>query len=564
MITTLDASAKISPSGLLPPEIENDPNISKPSEVLGGVALARTQTNCLVCNLSPYDRVESYDRFQTRHYLLENSGIIEYLLSRRRGERSAYSARPNRPRSLINITHLDEARGQVVYRRASADKSDELFTWQWNDVVTMYAGPEGVSTDSNATGRFSSPIIYFAPGSPRRWHSHSSPQPCVVYDSDSRRFYTIDFKRQIVRKGPEIEDSSVQPVDAGLLARTELFRPTQFYLPSTKSSSARLPVHVSKESGLSLPIPEDELKDIELMPIPKDDLKDGVYERILNDLLNNYSRLLIVNSSGRIDLLDLRKLTLTGPVGYLPRPRTLFGWDSSSPRHLMDYDVERISLVPAAAARDSRIKTGLIGLVAVSVSRQGMWTSVAVFDDKGNKIKSASSEAGLFDKPLNTMLTLTKYLFESLHPPALTLASFFTAYSFEARSSHRALFLMPNSFAAMVRDREGNMFFTLLIVLLVMLPGLALAGLLGCKVVKDASRLGLSLSARRCWLAATIAFGFAGYITYRLTRARVTLVTCANCGKPRRPDLETCHQCGGKWDVPELTPPAWRVLGGTE
>jgi uncharacterized OB-fold protein len=57
-----------------------------------------------------------------------------------------------------------------------------------------------------------------------------------------------------------------------------------------------------------------------------------------------------------------------------------------------------------------------------------------------------------------------------------------------------------------------------------------------------------------------IAFGLSGYITYRLTRPRETLVTCANCGKLRRPDMNKCHRCGSKWHVPELTPPTWRVL----
>jgi hypothetical protein len=155
---------------------------------------------------------------------------------------------------------------------------------------------------------------------------------------------------------------------------------------------------------------------------------------------------------------------------------------------------------------------------------------------------------------------ITKYIFESLHPPVLMLASFFTAYSFNARSTHRALFLMPNSFVAMARDYEGNIFYMLLIVLLLMLPGIMFACILGWRVWRDAAIIGLSNKARQIWLAGTLVFGLPGYITYRLTRPRVTLVTCANCGKTRRPDTEKCHHCGSKWVVPELTSPAWRVL----
>jgi len=193
-----------------------------------------------------------------------------------------------------------------------------------------------------------------------------------------------------------------------------------------------------------------------------------------------------------------------------------------------------------------------------------MWTSVAVFDKDGNKIKTAHSKSTFFDAPGGPVSTITKYIFESLHPPVLTLASFFTAYSFEARSSHRALFLMPNSFVAMARDYEGNVFYMLLLVLLLMLPGILFAGLLGWRVERDAATIGLSRNTRRLWLAGTLVFGLAGYITYRLSRSKITLVTCANCGKQRRPDTSICHRCGSKWDVPELTPPAWRVLNGAE
>jgi uncharacterized paraquat-inducible protein A len=58
----------------------------------------------------------------------------------------------------------------------------------------------------------------------------------------------------------------------------------------------------------------------------------------------------------------------------------------------------------------------------------------------------------------------------------------------------------------------------------------------------------------------TIAFGLTAYITYRLTQPKITLVTCTNCGKLRRPDMARCHRCGSKWHIPELTPPAWRVV----
>jgi hypothetical protein len=162
-------------------------------------------------------------------------------------------------------------------------------------------------------------------------------------------------------------------------------------------------------------------------------------------------------------------------------------------------------------------------------------------------------------------MTIGKFLLENLHPPILSLASYFTAGSIEAASGHRAMFLLPNSFIAMKgRDARENIAARFLSALLLMSPSIALAILLAWRIGRDAAIVGLPRKIRRFWTLGTIAFGLAGYITYRLTRPKVTLVTCANCGKLRRPDMETCHRCGSKWDVPELTPPAWRVLNGAE
>jgi hypothetical protein len=123
------------------------------------------------------------------------------------------------------------------------------------------------------------------------------------------------------------------------------------------------------------------------------------------------------------------------------------------------------------------------------------------------------------------------------------------------------MFLLPNSFIAMKgRDARGNIAARFLYALLLISPSIVLAILLAMRVGKDAAVLGLPQKTRRFWAIGTLALGLAGYITYKLTRPKITLVTCANCGKPRRTDMDKCHRCGSKWDVPELTPPDWRVL----
>ncbi len=220
-------------------------------------------------------------------------------------------------------------------------------------------------------------------------------------------------------------------------------------------------------------------------------------------------------------------------------------------------------------------------MFAASLSRDGTAVTLAVFDEKGKRIRSdyskltkqeglrtpsvRSSKAVFFEAPWASTLTIGKFLAENLHPPILSVASYFTAFTFEAAAGHRGLFFLPNSFIAMKgRDYRGNFAERFMSALWWISPSIILAILLACRVGKNAAAVGLSENARLYWIIGTLAFGLTAYITYRLTRPKITLVTCQNCGKMRRPDMAKCHRCGSKWLIPELTPPAWRVLDGGE
>ncbi len=63
LVTKMEASAKVSPSGLLSMEIENDPNVVDYSEVLGRMNLPVGRTNCAVCNL-----LDSCHLFTSRYF----------------------------------------------------------------------------------------------------------------------------------------------------------------------------------------------------------------------------------------------------------------------------------------------------------------------------------------------------------------------------------------------------------------------------------------------------------------------------------------------------------------
>ena len=511
--TTIDATAVLSPSGLVPPEIENTKNTTDHSKVSGSYW---GRDNSIIDPLFGYNWAS--ELLKEIFYILEPLGITEYFRSREHGERRTYFRALYE--SPIYYIHLGLKKGQLIYRITESSRWGDVwqneFPWNWNEYMELRAGPEGVSAVQNQElGRFGAPIVYF--GSRDDLYMNSLPR-CIVYDAMSRCFFNIDFDKSKVHKGPTIQDTSIRPISIG--------EPTN---------------------------PDDLL------------LRFDIPSHMGGSIHRSTDYLPVIGESGRIDLLDPNTLELQGPAGYLTRPRTLFGRSSPCPRDLMDYDVKVICIEPYKGYPiDNQLEEQYLGLAAASLSPQGMWTSVAVFDKEGNEIKTSHSKTAFFNKPGGPVFTMMKYLFESLHPPALTLASYFTAHSFEARSTHRALFLMPNSFVAMARDFEGNIFWTILLVLVLMLPALLFSGLFGLRVARDAAILGLSNNARRLWLLGTLAFGLPAYITYRLSRPKITLITCANCGKPRRPDQNICHQCGSPWHVPELTPPAWRMLDRTE
>jgi hypothetical protein len=100
--------------------------------------------------------------------------------------------------------------------------------------------------------------------------------------------------------------------------------------------------------------------------------------------------------------------------------------------------------------------------------------------------------------------------------------------------------------------------------LLFMVPAIGLGVFLSWRVSRDAVRMGLSKQERTLWTLGAFTLGLPAYVTYRLTRPTVALVTCGHCGLGRRADFEKCQRCGAPWSVPELIPPAWRVLGEPE
>jgi len=491
----------ITPSGLVPAEIESNPNVLRHSGVHAHIMDPGASQTLGIANYLSDKAPEG------------RNSIIYHIDPE--GENSAW-------------TYFDERIGQVNCRWPGEERMPDGTVKRKK--VQLYAGPEGVSEiPDKKLGRFTSVVADF----------DSTP---ILYDKNLRRFFAINRN---VTKGPQLaEDDPRRPVDIGILSKNPSVLDMYWSQPDIKTSQNHKDKAFYSRAGHIL-------------------IREG------NSDYDSDRYVLVLDESGRIDLLDKETLEFAGPAGRLPAPETLFPADKRvTPDDLLAYRV-----LPMALKEDHKYR----GLFVAAVSQEGTALALTVFDANGVPIKSDqtwtsvrrgnrrtySSSAVFFGSPGAPAITIGKFLLENLHPPILSLASYFTAGSIEAASGHRAMFLLPNSFIAMKgRDARGNIAVRFMYALLLISPSIALAILLALRVGKDAAVVGLPQKTRRFWTLGILAFGLAGYITYKLTRPKVTLVTCANCGKQRRTDTGICHQCGSKWDVPELIAPAWRVLNG--
>ncbi len=536
----------ITPSGLVPDEYENDPNVGIHSQI---------------------------SAYMYRDSSL-SSGIFDYLRARIPGGR------------LSNVYYF-ESDDECMY----FDKKSGLIVHHYQDIQVMpdksrpgkwiqiYIGPEGVSqTPDQVLGRFIEPIV----ACDWIYRIQEESRELIVYDKKLRRFFKIDFNKETVTKGPELgkENRRYEPIQIGLL----------------------------RKPGFDINWSPPQIKEFE------EDKNQGRYmgdsKPVIPNALGRRAGpyLLVLDKSGLIYLLDKESLKFVqvdgrpAPTGRLPRPVSYFGEKGgiARPQDLLGYEVRPLTLttfyfenpehkkeyfgepyLEAIKSSPSKIERKYLGMFAASLSRNGTVLTLSVFDEKGREIKSVdsnftqqegnrtrtypSSKAVFFRPPWASTFTIGKYLAENLHPPVLSLGSYFTASSFEAAAGHRALFFLPNSFIAMRgRSHRGHFVERFFGALGWIFPSIIFSIWLATRVSKNAVVVGLSKNTRLYWVIGTLAFGLAAYITYRLTRPTITLVTCQNCGRMRRPDMARCHRCKSEWLVPELTPPAWRVLDGAD
>ncbi len=398
-----------------------------------------------------------------------------------------------------------------------------------------FAGPNGVSEKASVSlGRFEEPIVertYF--------------QRLGLYEVKQRRFYLIDYRNGKVTAGPELpRGDNIEPMGIG----EGDYSGGGYVSPTIKDVNG---VWRAQMAFLPACAEPNEIWTTFV----------GYATKYLN----------VLDKSGRIYELDTDNWSFRD-VGFLPAPRSLYS-DSqdnaaAKPENLLNYQINPVYyiLIKKSKGRTWEAKdVRYFGMCACSLSREGTALAVAVFDPNGKLVYRGdtqtkggiSTASAVYSE--SPMATTILFLLENLQPPAFEIASYLCGDSIEPSAGHRALFILPNSFVGMLGRYDGTKFDKEVFLPLLMGPSLILSIWLAFCVRKDAKILGLSGTANKWWTAGTIAFGLPAYITYRLTRPKETLVTCQNCGQLRRPDMEICHRCGSKWEMPELTPPNWRI-----
>ena len=425
-----------------------------------------------------------------------------------------YEWEPPHQGSLGSWLYFDRKLGLIVYsavERAFDPNGNS------NTITRRYAGPEGMAkTADKSLGRFESPIASgLWPGT-------------YIYDAKLRRFFRLNWRGQQVTKGPELnKDDAHRPIQIeGMLGKSGgcLYispQPPMREIGTKANGDPNLvpAVNLSSWGGPDAPIP-------------------------------------ILDASGRIDMLDPKTLTITAVAGSLPSIKGPFdSIERSAVQGLFAYQVMPLWLWTAEPRNNRALQ--YLGCVVAAINRDATEYSIQVFHSNGNPI---GEKTGSIIRPYPGFAT-TKYLLENLHPPVLSMLSEITAPYIEARTGARGLFVLPNSFIAMRGRTPDELYVTTILAGLGMiLPSLLLAVILAWLVGRDARLFGFSKNARTLWILSVALFGIPACITYLLMRPRTVLVTCKNCGKPRRPDMERCHRCNSPWDVPELNPPTWRVF----
>ncbi len=560
LVSMMPGEAKgcwINPSGIVPSEFENDSNV-----------VSHSRFNRRLNSESFLLSMGFVDFFTSRTGLFGRSGPLQYY-------------------DNGNWTFYDSQTGLI--QDCSAYKV-EIDDGKRNIQTKLYIGPEGISEKpEKALGKFKEPVV----SGPKL--STKEPLPLVIYDRIHRRFYLADLKAKNITCGPQLsKDDKHQPIQLKLIIKGQnhdilSWMPPQIRVPDESVEREHIAASNRMSPQIGLPDEQEPKSPGRLQPVTP-------FISPSNHISSTTRYIHVLDASGQIDLLDIETLTFAGIAGYLPTPEGLFpSQGRARPEDMLAFNAIKLEMMSETnwqSLKDPEKRKALtaeekyskyLGMAVVATSREGTSQALAVFDPNGKRVEyqetqlwersyrgehrrgafasTSSAKAALFARPWAPVVTICKYLTENLHPPVLSIASFFLASTFEAGSGYRAIFFQPNSFlAAKGRHTTEHIVYRTFGAIWFILPAFFFSILLTIAVTKDARKRGLSKRSILFWRVVTLALGLPAYITYRLTRLRITLVTCSACGQLRRPDQQRCHRCNSAWERPDLSAPTWRII----
>ncbi len=411
---------------------------------------------------------------------------------------------------------LDHSKGSDIWQVIYYDKNLRLFVecridrtrngleTSYKNTILSYIGTDGVSEKNDNDKKFGKLLFgnFFC-------------SDLTFFDKISRRFYRIAFnENNKIYQGPVLDASLGDIVQIGSIGKNE------YLVGGIKFNSSS-----SEES------PTKENKFIFATPFTYGPMA--------------------MNSDGRVFLVKNNDLTIktTGQIADIYASQL-------KPNNLFAYNFQILT-------RNEQIK----GAVLTGISPQGYTPYVMVFDENGNLI---NTKASYINPPMKAESLpwsfVAKYLLENLQPWCLGIASYYTADKVDLAYMFRGMFIMPDSCIAffgretgdagkIVQLRAASFVF--------LLPSLLIGLALGIRVYIKSGRAGLAKAERKAWLFTVLLLGIPGYIGYKLTNPRQIQITCKNCGKGRRPDMDSCHNCGATWNLDELDPPKWSVFAET-
>jgi len=440
----------------------------------------------------------------TRDVVNGSLGIVQNGYSLMHGKSGEfYLADTQKEKASYNMILFDEGLGLFVYYDVFREKKG------WGKTAKFYAGPEGVAEKADkGLGRFSRP---------RKDLRSGGVDSFIFFDELHRCFFQVIFWQHTVGT-PDKKPGTV-------VKGPKVFASYKF---------VQLGNEVGFDKNGNMLALDWQMSGIE----PPYTFKEG------DAVPFSHKYFLVLEEDGTIRRLDTETLEVGSRVaGSLGGP--------AKTKELLAYRV-----LPIGGFRN-----GYVGTVVGVIEREAYRMCVTVFDKEGKPISDTGWGVNPGERPGGVSYVAVTYLLDSMQGFALGLASCFMGSRIEATAGHRGIFILANSWPAIISRENHGMAELFFAVLLLLLPSIMFGVFLAWRVGKDAVVVGVPKRARWCWVIGVILFGLSGYLTYRLVRYRETLVTCENCGRLRRVDMEHCHRCGSNWIVPELAAPTWRVVG---